>query len=313
MSDPSANVFHKLCLGMDDDSDWNRRNVIGSMAELLAGDTTGELKNLQVPMWGEDIALTFILEPIVQRGVTAPNDQTKAREETPWHLIHVVLDILARQELTRQKVAKEANRALGLNSYWRAEQARGAEDAKEVLLLSDEHRNKLKSIASSKVSTLMRTRYVFISLHLRRMHIYETLRTRSAGVDELIKTYFPQEIPADPNYLYLQIVKDGYPQEMRSYLAERKLVYTLYRGVDAWEDQLQKDGIGEDIMNGLAQDLEREFSYPVEFERRFPPFMDWTELVRITLGWSRSVRNMVNTLQSIFDPNDTPSDDLPPN
>ncbi|KAF8756605.1 hypothetical protein RHS01_04477 [Rhizoctonia solani] len=196
------------------------------MAELLAGDTTGELKNLQVPMWGEDIALTFILEPIVQRGVTAPNDQTKAREETPWHLIHVVLDILARQELTRQKVAKEANRALGLNSYWRAEQARGAEDAKELLLLSDEHRNKLKSIASSKVSTLMRTRYVFISLHLRRMHIYETLRTRSAGVDELIKTYFPQEIPADPNYLE----------------------------IDAWEDQLQKDGIGEDIMNGLAQD-----------------------------------------------------------
>ncbi|CAE6388484.1 unnamed protein product [Rhizoctonia solani] len=311
MPDPAADLCEKLHLIMDEEENWNRRIVIGSTAEWLAEDHTGERKNSQVPTWSEVVALTFILEPIVKRGIKAPNDQTKAREESPWHLIHVVLDILARQELTRRKVAKEAEQALSLNSYWRAERAKGAEvqRAKEVLLLPDEYKNKLKSIASSKVSAFMRTRYSFISLHLRRMHIYETLRTRAAGVDELIKTYFPQEVPADPDHLYLKIMKDGDPEEMKSYLGERKLVYTLYREVDIWEDRLQREGIGEDIMNSLAQDPEREFSYPVEFERNFPPFMDWTELVNITLGWSRSVSNMVKTMEDIFNPTDTPSSD----
>jgi hypothetical protein len=91
----------------------------------VAEDPTGERKNSQVPTWGEVIALNIILEPIVKRGIASPNDQTKAREESPWHLTHVVLDILARQELTRRKAAKEAERALSLNSYWRAERARG--------------------------------------------------------------------------------------------------------------------------------------------------------------------------------------------
>ncbi|CAE6512011.1 unnamed protein product [Rhizoctonia solani] len=304
MSNPSANLRDKIDTIMDDDS-WNRRNVIGSTAEWLAEDSTGELKNSQVPTWSEVIALTFILEPIVKRGTTAPNDQTRAREGSPWHLINVVLDILARQELTRQQVAEAAAQALRLNLHWREEKARGTESAKEILLLPDEHKNKLKSLASTRVSNFMREKYLFISLHLRRMHIYETLRTRAAGVDELIKTYFPQEIPENPDYLYLKIMKSAAQEEIKSYLGERKLVYTLYKNIDVWEDQLQREGIGEDMMNGLVQNPEREFSYPVEFERNFPPFMDWTELVNITLGWSRSVSNMVNTLEGIFSPDDT--------
>ncbi|EUC57537.1 hypothetical protein RSOL_224270 [Rhizoctonia solani AG-3 Rhs1AP] len=153
----------------------------------------------------------------------------------------------------------------------------------------------------------MRDRYFFISLLLRRMHIYEALRTRAAGVDELIRTYFPQEIPKDPDHLYLDIMKSATQEdlEMKSYLGERKVVYTLYKDIDIWEDQLQKEGITEEMMNGPAQNPEREFSYPVEFERKFPPFMDWTELVNITLGWSRSVSNMVNTLEDIFGSKDT--------
>ncbi|KAJ1305999.1 hypothetical protein OPQ81_010714 [Rhizoctonia solani] len=300
---PSANVREKIDT-MDDDN-WNRRNVIGSIAEMLAEDTNGELKHTQVPTWSEVIALTFILEPIAKRGVAAPNDQTRAREDTPWHLIIVVLDILARQELTRRKVTEEAKRALGLNLHWREEKARGSENAKGVFLLTDEHKNKLKSLASSKVSTFMRQKYLFISLTLRRMHIYETLRTRAVGVDELIKTYFPQEIPKDPDYLYLDIMKTADQEEMKSYLGERKLIYTLYKDIDTWEDRLQKSGISEEVMNGLTQNPGRDFSYPVEFERKFPPFMDWTELVNITLGWSRSVSNMVNTLEDMFSPNDT--------
>ncbi|KDN47931.1 hypothetical protein RSAG8_03351, partial [Rhizoctonia solani AG-8 WAC10335] len=216
---------------MDDDN-WNRRNVIGSTAEWLAEDSTGELKHSQVPTWSEVIALTFILAPTVKRGPAALNDRTRAREEPPWHLIKIVLDIVARQELTRRQVAQEAKRALGLNLHWQEEKTRGAENAKEILLLPEELRHKLKSLASSKVSTLMRERYLFISLLLRRMHIYEILRTRTAGVDELIKTYFPQEIPKDPDYLYLDIMKSATQEEMKSYLGERKLVYTLYKDIE---------------------------------------------------------------------------------
>ncbi|CAE7155187.1 unnamed protein product [Rhizoctonia solani] len=288
---------------MDDDK-WNRRNVIGSTAEWLAEDNTGELKKTQVPIWNEVIALTFILEPIVKRDFVAPNDQTKAREESPWHLINVVLDILARQELTRRQVAQEAKRALSLDFHWQ-EKNKGAKNSKEILLLSKEHKEKLKALVSSKMTTLMRGQYMFISLLLRRMHIYETLRTRAAGVDELITMYFPQDIPQDPDYLYLYLMKSATQQEMKSYSGGRKLVYTLYKDIDEWEDELQKEGISEEMMNRPAQDPEREFSYPVEFERKFPPFMDWAQLVKLTLGWSKSVSNMVNVLEDIFGPNDT--------
>jgi hypothetical protein len=161
---------------------------------------------------------------------------------------------------------------------------------------------------------ILRLGFYHVEFCLFIQHIYETLRTRAVGVDELIKTYFPQEIPADPDYLYLKVTKDGNPEEMKSYLGERRLVYSLYREIDAWEDQLQKEGIGEDIMNNLAQHTEREFSYPAEFERNFPPFMDWTALVDLTLGWSRSVSNMVKTLEEIFNTSDiSSSDNFPSN
>ncbi|KEP52418.1 hypothetical protein V565_045810 [Rhizoctonia solani 123E] len=305
MSSPSAYVRKKIDT-MNDDN-WNRRNVIGSTAEWLAEDSTGQAKHDQVPIWSEVIALTFILEPIIKRGFASPNDQTRAREESPWHLINVVLNMLARQELTRRQVTDEAKRALGLNLHWKEEKNRGAENARDIVLLPKKSRDKLKSLASSKISMFMRDRYFFISLLLRRMHIYEALRTRAAGVDELIRTYFPQEIPKDPDHLYLDIMKSATQEdlEMKSYLGERKVVYTLYKDIDIWEDQLQKEGITEEMMNGPAQNPEREFSYPVEFERKFPPFMDWTELVNITLGWSRSVSNMVNTLEDIFGSKDT--------
>ncbi|KAH7334691.1 hypothetical protein B0J17DRAFT_671185 [Rhizoctonia solani] len=303
MFNSSAGLREKID-AMDNDS-WNRRNLIGSTIEWLAEDSTGVLKHSQVPTWSEVTALTYILEPIKKCGTAAPNDQTKAREDTPWHRTNVVLDILARQELTRQKVAQEAKRALALDLYWKEEKTKGIESAKEVLLLPKKYKDKLKYLASSNTSKMMREKYMFISIAIRRMHIYETLRTRSAGVDELIRTYFPQEIPKNADHLYLDIMKTATPDEMKSYSGERKLVYSLYKDIDAWEDQLQKEGINEEIMNGLAQTPGREFSYPVEFERKFPPFLDWTEVVSITLGWSRTVLNMVNTLEKMFDPSDT--------
>ncbi|CUA66976.1 hypothetical protein RSOLAG22IIIB_02886 [Rhizoctonia solani] len=306
MSNPSLYLRENIEV-MDDDN-WNRRNLIGSMAEWLAGDSTGERRHSQVPTWSEVVALTFILEPIVKRGTAAPNDQTRAREESPWHLINVVLEILARQELTRRQVVQEAKRALGLNLHWQEEKTRGVENAKEIALLPKQVTDKLKYLASSNVSTFMRERYRLVSSVLRQMHIYETLRTRAAGVDELIKSYFPREIPKDPDYLYLNIMKSATQEEMRSYLGERKLVYTLYRDVDTWEDQLQKEGVTEEMMNSPSPNPEREFSYPVEFERKFPPptpvDMDWIKVIEITLGWSRSVSNMVNTLEDIFRPDD---------
>ncbi|CAE6492606.1 unnamed protein product [Rhizoctonia solani] len=304
MSDRPAGLRENID-AMDNNS-WNRRNVIGSTIEWLAEDNTGELKHSQVPTWSEVVALTFMLEPIQKRNMAAPNDQTKAREDTPWHRTNVVLDILARQELTRQKVAQEAKRALALDLHWQEEKSKGAESAKGILLLPKKYKDKLKYLASSNTSKMMREKYMFISITIRRMHIYETLRTRSAGVDELIVTYFPQEIPKHADYLYLDIMKAATQDEMKSYSRERKLVYSLYKDIDAWEDQLQKEGINEEIMNGLAQNPGHEFSYPIEFERKFPPFLDWTEVVNITLGWSRTVSNMVNTLEEIFSSSNTP-------
>jgi hypothetical protein len=86
----------------------------GSTARWLADDPSGELKNTQVPTWGESVAIRFILEPVVKR--TMFKSETEAREGTPWHLMTHVLNLLAHMELTRRKVTEEAVRALELHS-----------------------------------------------------------------------------------------------------------------------------------------------------------------------------------------------------
>lgn len=97
-------------------------------------------------------------------------------------------------------------------------------------------------------------------------------------------------------------MKGATPEEIKSYSVTRLLVYKLYREVDAWEDGLQKRNISEDMMNGLSRNSGHEFSYPEEFERKFPPFENWTKIVTLTLGWSKSVLNMVTTLEEAFKP-----------
>jgi hypothetical protein len=123
-------------------------------------------------------------------------------------------------------------------------------------------------------------------------------------VDELIKGYFPQDLTADAPDLYITIMKSATTEEIKSYSVTRLLVYRLYKDTDIWEDNLQKENISENMMNGLSQDSNREFSYPQEFERQFPPFMEWTKLVTLTLGWSKSVLNMVTELDNAFKPGD---------
>lgn len=92
----------------------NEHDCLGSTAQWLADDPNGELKNTQVPAWGEHLAIRFILEPIVKRATF--KNEVEAREGTPWHLMGHVLNMLARMELVRKKVMDEASRALELNS-----------------------------------------------------------------------------------------------------------------------------------------------------------------------------------------------------
>lgn len=100
--------------------------------------------------------------------------------------------------------------------------------------------------------------------------------------------------------LYIATMEDATPEEVKAYKATRSLVYNLYQETDIWEDELQEQGITENMMNGLPQDPKRDFAYPEEFEGKFPPFMEWRKLVELVLGWSKTVLNMVTALDDAF-------------
>lgn len=93
-------------------------------------------------------------------------------------------------------------------------------------------------------------------------------------------------------------MKTATPEETKGYSTTRHLVYDLYKGIDLWEEALEKSGISEDAMNG--QDPGATFSYPQEFERKFPPSFEWIGVVKMAIGWAKTVQKTVTMLEEVF-------------
>ncbi|KAG8743438.1 hypothetical protein FRC10_012017 [Ceratobasidium sp. 414] len=277
-------------MSAEEDEEHFDDTVSGSMGDVLSDDP--QLAASQASPGADSWYIRRALGPIMKRAV--PNDDRSARDITPWHLIPQVLNALARVELTRLKVIEEATRALELNESLKKEK----KDNDEVLLLPSEKKKELRNLVHPKTHAFLRQNYTFISLQMRVIHIYEDIRARAAGVDELILTYFPQDLTAPSPHLFIHTMKTASSDEFKSYATTRTSMYDLYREVDDWEDEL-KESISESVMNGLpGADL--KFSYPDEFGKKFQPTVSWLQVLKMILGWCRTVQNMVNTLEKVF-------------
>lgn len=274
-----------------EDDEMIRRTVLGSMARVVA---EGKIEHKQIPSWAELCCVKAMLEPILQRAT--PGNDRSARDVTPWHLMPVVLDAITRMELTRVKVVKEAIRALELNSSLRKGKNKATED--ETLFLPDDKKRNLKTISSPKFSSMLREQYMLLSLQIRRTHIYEQLRSRAPDIDTLIQNYFPHDLTLPNAHLYTHVMKTANPEEIKGYSTTRHLVFDLYQAIDVWEEALEKSGVSEDIMNG--QDPDATFSYPNEFERKFHPSSEWIGVVKMAIGWAKTVQRTVTILEGIF-------------
>ncbi|KAF8608189.1 hypothetical protein BDV93DRAFT_519245 [Ceratobasidium sp. AG-I] len=276
-----------------------RRTVLGSMARIVSED---KLEHKQIPSWAELCYLKSTLEPILNRAT--PGNDRSARDVTPWHFMPVVLDAITRMELTRMQAVKEATRALELNSSLKKGKNKATED--ETLLLSEDKKRNLRTISSPKFSSMLRERYMLLSLQIRRTHIYEQLRSRAPDIDTLIQNYFPRDLASSNAHLCIYVMKTATPEEIKGYSTTRHLIYDLYRGIDVWEEALEKSGVSEDAMNG--QDPGATFSYSKEFERKFPPTFEWIGVVQMAIGWAKTVQKAVTMLEEVFDiPGDSDS------
>ncbi|KAG9092444.1 hypothetical protein FRC06_011915 [Ceratobasidium sp. 370] len=281
-------------MSAEEDEEHFDDTISGSMGDVLSADP--QLAASQVPAGADSWYIRRALGPILKRAV--PDDDRSARDITPWHLIPQVLNALARVELTRLKVIEEATRALELNENLRKEKRGAGEGSDEALLLPSDKKKELRGLINPKTCAFLRQNYTFISLQMRVVHIYEDIRARAAGVDELIMAYFPQDLTAPSPHLFIHSMKTASSDEFKSYAATRVSVYDLYREVDEWEDEL-KESISESVMNGL-QDTNLKFSYPEEFGKKFQPTVSWLQVLKMVFGWCRTVQNMVNTLEKIF-------------
>ncbi|KAG9123219.1 hypothetical protein FRC07_000084 [Ceratobasidium sp. 392] len=278
----------------DEVDEHSNDTVSGSMVSVLSNDPV--LAASQVTPGADSWYVTRVLGPILKRA--KPDDERDARDVTPWHLIPKVLDALARMELTRLHVVGEATRALELNEKMRKEKKTSQEEDDNVLLPSDK-KKELRSLVHSKQCAVLRENYMYISLQTRIIHTHEDIRARAAGVDNLILTYFPQNLTAPDSHLFIHSMKKASADELKDYSEARMSVYTLYRNVDKWEDEL-KESISESVMNGLPQDANLKFSYPEEFDKKFQPAVSWIKVLKLIAGWNKTVQNMVNTLEKIF-------------
>ncbi|QRW12810.1 hypothetical protein RhiLY_11809 [Ceratobasidium sp. AG-Ba] len=279
-----------------DDSDVYDDTVSGSMEDVLNGDPA--LAASQVPPAADVWYIKRALKPILKRA--APDDDRSARDITPWHLLPQILNALARVELARQKVVEEATRALELNESLKKKKSTDSEGKDNVVLLSNDNKKDLRSLIHPEVGSSLRKMYMVVSHQTRAIHVYEDIRARAAGVDELILSYFPRNLTASNPHLFIHMMKAASPEEIQDYVTTRLSVYELYRKVDQWEDEL-KESISESVMNGLPQDGNLQFSYPEEFDKKFQPDEKWIAVLNMLLvvdlkDWDYTITFMMKLL-----------------
>ncbi|TDL22338.1 hypothetical protein BD410DRAFT_788591 [Rickenella mellea] len=208
------------------------------------------------------------------------------------HTPHL-LDLLAQIEGFRQKCVNQIEKAL----QWDQEQGDSGDGLSHV-----ERKSLNRLLLKHKKESKWRNLYRFISLSLCRLHIHGLWSSEDSShtLPKVIQTYFPSMVFAgaprrrEKERLFLRDLTEAESEQVTMAGAASK---QFFKNVGAWEasrrDFWSQTGLPESLFYAETEFL----SYKREFNARFPPPADETQLVAAIERYLSAVEEIYASLE----------------